>query len=169
MPLPRSKSGNWGAPKHIPPEGSGANSPNLLDDVKEKRRIGLVLSGGGARGAYEAGVMSVLLPMLERRGERPSIYIGTSVGAVNAAYHAAAAHIPAEQEAQGGIDRWRQVQKSTIIRPILLRQAPLTAIRYLAEIVSIPGVRLPSLLDPKPFERNLDNWVDWDAVHRNVE
>ena len=31
--------------------------------------VGLVLSGGGARGAYEVGVVSVLLPELERRGE----------------------------------------------------------------------------------------------------
>jgi NTE family protein len=137
--------------------------------VAKKERIGLVLSGGGARGAYEAGVMSVLGPALDARGERPSIYIGTSVGAVNATYQAAAAHLPAAEEATGGIDRWRQVQKNTIIRPILLRQAPLTAVRYLGEIMSLPGVRLPSLLDPKPFERNLDHWIDWDDLHRNVE
>jgi NTE family protein len=113
--------------------------------------------------------MSVLGPLLESRGERPSIYIGTSVGAVNAAYLAGAAHLPAAQEAEGVIDRWREVQKATVIRPILLRQAPLTAIRYIGEILSVPGMRLPSLLDPKPFERNLDHWVDWDAVHHNVE
>ncbi len=144
------------------------NSANMLPDVLKRQRIGLVLSGGGARGAYEAGVMSVLSPALDARGERPTIYIGTSVGAVNAAYLAAAAHLPADLEAKGSIDRWRQVQKNTIIRPILLRQAPLTAIRYLGEILSLPGVRLPSLLDPKPFERNLDNWIDWDSVHGNV-
>jgi len=132
-------------------------------------RIGLVLSGGGARGAYEAGVMSVLAPALAARGERASIYIGTSVGAVNAAYMAASEHLPADEAHEGGLRRWREVQKGTIIRPILLRQAPLTALRYVGEILSVPRMRLPSLLDPKPFERNLDRWIDWDSVHRNVD
>jgi NTE family protein len=133
------------------------------------RRIGLVLSGGGARGAYEAGAMSVLGPALAERGERPSIYIGTSVGAVNAAYMAASEHLPAGEAGEGGLQRWREVSKGTIIRPILLRQAPLTALRYAGEILGVPGMRLPSLLDPRPFERNLDRWIDWDAVHRNVD
>ena len=44
-----------------------------------------MLAGGGARGAYELGVLSVLLPLLEKRGERPDIVVGTSVGALNAA------------------------------------------------------------------------------------
>ena len=52
-------------------------------------RIALVMSGGGARGPYEIGVLSVLMPELERRGERPSIVVGTSVGAFNAAFVAA--------------------------------------------------------------------------------
>ena len=40
--------------------------------------IGLVLAGGGARGAYEVGVLSVLLPWLERRhGQRPDVIVGT--------------------------------------------------------------------------------------------
>ena len=45
-----------------------------------------VLPGGGARGAYEAGALSVLLPLLEQRGEDPVILCGTSVGAINAAW-----------------------------------------------------------------------------------
>ena len=135
----------------------------------EGRRIGLVLSGGGARGAYEAGAMAVLGPALAARGERPSIYIGTSVGAVNAAYMASTEHMPADEAGEGGLGRWREVSKSTIIRPILLRQAPLTALRYVGEIIGVPGMRLPSLLDPRPFERNLDRWIDWEAVHRNID
>ncbi|MEK7331242.1 MAG: patatin-like phospholipase family protein [Candidatus Eisenbacteria bacterium] len=44
------------------------------------RRIALVLSGGGALGAYEVGVLKVL----EMAGIRPAILAGVSVGAVNA-------------------------------------------------------------------------------------
>ena len=50
-------------------------------DQGSGERVGLVLSGGGARGAYEAGVLSVLVPVLEARGECPTIIVGTSVGA----------------------------------------------------------------------------------------
>jgi predicted acylesterase/phospholipase RssA len=44
------------------------------------RRIAVVLSGGGAFGAYEVGVLKVL----ERFRIRPSIMAGVSVGAINA-------------------------------------------------------------------------------------
>jgi hypothetical protein len=57
------------------------NSPErrLRDDLPFKR-IALVLSGGGALGAYEVGVLRTL----ERIGLEPSIVAGVSVGAINA-------------------------------------------------------------------------------------
>src|SRR5674536_401032 len=58
-----------------------------------EERVGLVLAGGGARGAYEVGALSVLLPALEAAGQRPSVLVGTSVGAINIAYFAANAHL----------------------------------------------------------------------------
>src|SRR5438105_13350763 len=44
------------------------------------RRVAVVLSGGGARGAYQIGVLKVR----ERVGIVPSIVCGLSVGAINA-------------------------------------------------------------------------------------
>ena len=44
------------------------------------RRLAVVLSGGGAFGAYEVGVLRVL----EGIGLRPKILAGTSAGAINA-------------------------------------------------------------------------------------
>ena len=93
-------------------KGSAGNLPKRASEMArsngngakpQRDRIGLVLSGGGARGAYEAGVMAVLGPALAARGERPSIYIGTSVGAVNAAYMAASEHLPADEAGEGGL------------------------------------------------------------------
>jgi NTE family protein len=54
--------------------------------LQASERVGCVLSGGGARGAYEAGAISILAPALEALGERPALFLGTSVGAINAAY-----------------------------------------------------------------------------------
>ncbi|MGI8874574.1 MAG: patatin-like phospholipase family protein [Egibacteraceae bacterium] len=44
-------------------------------------RLGLVLAGGGAKGAFEAGVVAAV----EEAGLRPTVLSGTSAGALNAA------------------------------------------------------------------------------------
>src|SRR5262245_34350376 len=65
-------------------------------------KTALVLSGGGARGAYEVGIIRLLREELTRRlGHQPRLDIvcGTSVGAINASYLAATADAPAEQGA----------------------------------------------------------------------
>ena len=131
--------------------------------------VGLVLSGGGARGAYEAGVVSVLLPELERRGERPRVILGTSVGAINAAYLASCAHLDAETAVEGLLSRWREIRTGLVVRPVISLQASLTGLRYAGEVLGVPGVNLQGLLDPTPLGRTLDRWIDWEALHDNVE
>ncbi len=44
-------------------------------------RVALVLSGGGAKGAFAVGVLQELLPALEALGRSPSIFAATSTGA----------------------------------------------------------------------------------------
>src|SRR3954447_23358328 len=59
--------------------------------------IGMVLSGGGARGAYEFGALEVLAPVLD---EPPRLIVGTSAGGLGAAYLAANAHAGLEAAAR---------------------------------------------------------------------
>ncbi len=131
-------------------------------------RVGLVLSGGGARGAYEAGALSVLLPELERRGQRPTVLVGSSVGALNAASLAADADQDAEQAGASMLARWRRLQLADVFHSIAGWQAPLTAVRYTGEVLGLPGLRLPSLLDPAPLRNSIHRLIDFPALHRNV-
>jgi NTE family protein len=130
-------------------------------------RVALVLAGGGARGAYEVGALSVLLPLLEQRGERPSTFVGTSVGAINAAALAATSHLPAAESVARELERWEEVHTAAVIRPVIWR-LPLTAARFAGGLLGVPGVRLESLLDPTPLKRNLEQWIDWPQLHRNI-
>src|SRR4051812_2798698 len=128
----------------------------------------MVLAGGGARGAYEAGALSVLLPELERRGQRPTVLVGTSAGALNVVCLAADADLDAERASARLVERWLGVARDDVLRPIVRRQAPVTAMRYAGEVVGVPGMGLPGLLDPAPLRASLDRLIDWAAVHRNV-
>ena len=107
----------------------------------------LVLSGGGARGAYEAGVVAGLVDVL---GRVPlDLIAGTSVGAINAAYLAGNAHRP-----DLGIDRllalWTSISLRTHLRPN----------RRL--------IQARSLIDVRPFEKLIVDGVDWSVLHENI-
>jgi NTE family protein len=131
-------------------------------------QIGLVLPGGGARGAYEAGALSVLIPALEARGEHVEIVCGTSVGGINAAVVAAVAGLPASEQAATFLDHWGSVRKGNVMSPVIGIGTGLGLLRLAGEVLELPGLRAASLLDPSPLARNLDAWIDWNAVHENV-
>jgi NTE family protein len=131
-------------------------------------RIALVLAGGGARGAYEAGALSVILPALDARGERPTMYVGTSVGSLNAVALAAWQGLPVTEAVERLLAVWLNISKSQVIRRIIFPSGPLAMARYAGELLSVPGLRLSSLLDPSPLRANLARWIDWEALHGSV-
>jgi NTE family protein len=126
-----------------------------------------VLAGGGARGAYEIGALSELLPALPGP-ERPQIVVGTSVGAINAAYLAASAHQPLDKIIQGGEQLWREIRYEQVLEPILSVQELRRVGSYLGGVIGVRGARLDSLLDPSPLTKTLTGFISFKRLQRNV-
>src|SRR5256885_12731626 len=65
---------------------SNAGNDSTVTGLKPKSRAGLVLTGGGARAAYQVGVVKAVRDILGNPVKNPfPILCGTSAGAINAA------------------------------------------------------------------------------------
>ncbi|MEO6351313.1 MAG: patatin-like phospholipase family protein, partial [Candidatus Limnocylindrales bacterium] len=131
--------------------------------------VALVLSGGGARGAYEAGALSALLPYLTKRGERPGIILGTSIGALNSGHMAATSNLPIREALDGLVSLWGRVQLSDILGPLLSPTTLLRLAQYAGGLVGIPQARVPSLLDTGPLPALLNELIDFNQLHANID
>jgi NTE family protein len=134
-------------------------------------RTALVLSAGGARGAYQVGVIAGIVEMLGRSGAGPplfDIFTASSVGALNAAYLAANAD-RSDHAIDGLMQIWSELDFDEVLQfhplglwgwPHLLvpGQDP-DASRYVGR----------SLLDPRPLERLLERVIAWDRLHANID
>jgi len=138
----------------------------FTSSVQRRRRhprVGLVLSGGGARGAYEAGVLAGLEDVLggsRRRGPRFDVVTGTSVGAINVAHAAGSADLE-DHGVQHLVQLWTSLQVETHLRPRLRR---FVACRENATKLHLGR----ALLDARPFERLVEHEIRWPALHENV-
>ena len=57
----------------------------LFGQPKKPSTVGLILSGGGARAAYQMGVLKAIAAHLPRNQKSPfKVISGTSAGAINA-------------------------------------------------------------------------------------
>lgn len=134
--------------------------------------VALVLAGGGARGAYELGALSVLLPELPK-DERPDIILGTSVGAINAAYLAATAdQWPAnlERSLEEGLQLWRRLMRwRSVVKPLGSWAQIKLLLSAVADGLGVPGAHSWSLLDPGPLRESLDVHLPLERVRVNVE
>ncbi len=131
-------------------------------------RVALVLDAGGARSAYQVGALDILLPELGRRGERPTVYVGTSAGALLTGALAATAHRSPEEQAVQLRGVLAGSTKSHVMRP-LWQQVPVVAARYASETLGLSFFRLRGLFGTGPLARTLGRVIDWDDLHRNVE
>jgi NTE family protein len=145
--------------------------------------IGVVIAGAGARGAYEAGLLSYVLPEIAERIQAEGRvarfwFIGTSAGSLNSVLIASRAPrvMPGQEPSEvRGLwmatmdevaDVWRNVSEGRVI-------GLLPSGRVLAALTRLMPTRhlaLTSLLNTDPLHRlaNDRSIVDWEQLHRNV-
>ncbi|MEM0962086.1 MAG: patatin-like phospholipase family protein, partial [Bacteroidota bacterium] len=76
--------------------------------------LALVLTGGGARAAYQAGVIRGVAKRFP--AFRPQILTGVSAGALNASFLAATAHEPFVDAAAQLVEIWRGLEADDVFR-----------------------------------------------------
>ncbi len=140
--------------------------------ASSRPRIGFVLSGGGSRGAYEAGIIHYLRTDLARRLGRHvpiDIVSGTSVGAINAAFLAATMSDPDSQAEQIN-SAWRSLRLEELIS--LRAKDVLRAARIMLggdPPQPPPGsFRYGGILDTSGLERFVIRAIPWRGIDRNL-
>ncbi|MEM8984434.1 MAG: patatin-like phospholipase family protein, partial [Pseudomonadota bacterium] len=133
-------------------------------------KLALVLPGGGARGAFQVGVLKAIAELLPRTAHNPfNILSGTSAGAINATVVASKARRLrfAAQELErvwGGfsVDQVFRSDRWTMFK---------TSAHWLAAIVlGGLGPRNPrSLLDNAPLRALLHRNVPFDSIQRGID
>ncbi len=127
-------------------------------------RLALVLSGGGARAAYQAGVLEAIASQLSPRAANPfAIVCGTSAGAINAAAIAAGA-MDFSRAANQLRSLWATLHVQQIYRSDTLHLLG-NGSRWLASL--IPGLihhRPISLLDNRPLGALLAREIPFRSI-----
>lgn len=128
----------------------------------------LVLSGGGARGAYQVGVLKYIA---ERRPElRFPILTGVSAGAINANFLAGSK--TSFDAAVGTLsDHWLSLSTDQVFRTDLWSLAT-NALRVLLNLGSGGSALVPrvqGLVQTQPLRHFLEGLIDADAVSENVQ
>jgi NTE family protein len=148
----------------------GRDNGTLARRVRPK--VGFVLSGGGSRGAYEAGIIHYIRTDLAKQLGRHvpiDIVTGTSVGAINAAFLAATMSDPATQ-AEQIVSAWRSLRIEELIglqAGDIWRGAKLM---FGGDPPPPPpgSFRYGGLLDTSGLERFVIRTIPWRGIERSL-
>lgn len=138
-------------------------------------KLALVLSGGGARGAYEAGVLHYLRSMLpsSHRRRQFDIHCGASVGAINTCFMVATAH-DHQLQARQLRELWTEVREKNIYRRNLSALFGFIAKSsggLLWKFLRGGGrgsPHFPGFLDTKPFIPYIRDLFPWKNITQNI-
>jgi NTE family protein len=133
-----------------------------------RQTVGLVLTGGGSRSAYQVGVLLALTEMLPRARNPFQVIVGTSAGGIAAAVIAAEAH--QWRRAILGLERvWASFHSDQVfhVDPVHMLRAGLHWVLSLASggvLLSPPK----AMLDNSPLRELLGVHVDCAGIRRSI-
>jgi len=134
----------------------------------DRPSVGLVLTGGGARSAYQVGVLLALAELLPRARNPFQVIVGTSAGAVAASVLAAEAH--RWRRAVAGLERvWANFRSGQVFHvdaPHMLRAGAHWVLALLSGGLVLAPPR--SILDNTPLRELLKGHVDCAGVRRSI-
>jgi len=134
------------------------------------RCTALVLPGGGARGAYQVGVLKAINQLQDGRVKSPfPVICGTSAGAINAAVMASHAH-----EYSAGVERlehfWRSMRCERVYRTDAWTVLK-SGMRFAATLLSggLIAANPKAFLDNTPLRRFLHQTLQLDGIQTALE
>lgn len=137
---------------------------------------GLLLSGGGARAAYQLGVLQAIDELRVAHGAPAGnpfqVICGTSAGALNATALACGAHAYS-QTLQQLVSVWSQFHVGQVYRAefsdMVLSGARWLSLLSLGWLFANRRLRPRSLLNPSPLRQLLTEQIEWQRLHLNLD
>ena len=137
-----------------------------------EKRIALILTGGGARAAYQVGVLKAIAEFLPRRAHSPfPIICGTSAGAINAATLAVNAG-NFSMGVQYLVNTWKTFHANQIYRTDALGVFNNTVLWLVGLIFSAIGINKltkVSLLDNSPLVELLEKMLPCEKIQQSID
>lgn len=137
-----------------------------------KERVGLILTGGGARAAYQVGVLKAIAEFMPRRARNPfPVICGTSAGSLNAA--TLAINAGSFRKGVRYLDNiWKNFHPSQVYRTDVLGVLSNT-LRWLSGLLlsalGINKLKHVSLLDNSPLQTLLEDILPCEKIQENID
>lgn len=135
----------------------------------EPQSLGLVLPGGGARGAYQVGAVKALAELASIDRNPFPVIVGSSVGAISATFLAANA-ARFKEGASELVDLWQNLHCSDVYRTDFA-SISLTGLHWVLSLTPMASAGLPiprSLLDNAPLRQFLTDHTQFESITEAV-
>ena len=147
---------------------ASASDVAALPQARVRRRAGLVLTGGGARAAYQVGVVKAVRDLLGNPVKNPfPILCGTSAGAINAASLAVYAD-DFSRAVANLLAVWEHMRCDHVYRtdfPSIMKSGA----RWLSSMMLLSRNNPMSLLDNAPLRDMLEKSLPFERIQEHID